>query len=79
MPRFFFSIVSGQHMLDDDEGSDLASLDQAIEEAHKDARELMSEAILQGRDISEGCVVIRNSAREALKVVPFADALDRKP
>ncbi|KAJ34363.1 DUF6894 family protein [Agrobacterium pusense] len=79
MPRFFFSIVSGQHILDDDEGSDLASLDQAIEEAHKDARELMSEAILQGHDISDGCVVIRDSARELLKVVPFADALDRKP
>lgn len=75
MPRFFFSIVSGQHVLDDDEGSELVSLDQAIEEARKDARELMSEAVLQGR---QGCIVIRDSAHELLKVVPFADALDRK-
>jgi len=78
MPRFFFSIVSGQHVLDDDEGSELVSLDQATEEARKDARELMSEAVLQGRDISQGCIVIRDSAHELLKVVPFADALDRK-
>ncbi|NTZ63740.1 hypothetical protein G6L24_25920 [Agrobacterium tumefaciens] len=78
MPRFFFSIVSGQHVLDDDEGSELVSLDQAIEEARKDARELMSEAVLQGRDISQGYIVIRDSAHELLKVVPFADALDRK-
>ncbi|WP_416333378.1 hypothetical protein [Agrobacterium tumefaciens] len=38
----------------------------------------MSEAVLQGRDISQGCIVIRDSAHELLKVVPFADALDRK-
>jgi hypothetical protein len=78
MSRFFFSIVSGKHVLDDDEGSELVSLDQAIDEARKDARELMSEAILQGHDNSEGCIVIRDSARVLLKVVPFADALDRK-
>ncbi|MCZ7486156.1 MULTISPECIES: DUF6894 family protein [Rhizobium/Agrobacterium group] len=78
MPRFFFNVISGQHLLDDQEGSELPSLDQAIEEAVKDARALMSEAILQGRDISEGCIIIRNKQHELLKVVRFADALDRK-
>ncbi|WCJ64162.1 DUF6894 family protein [Agrobacterium tumefaciens] len=78
MPRFFFNVISGQQVLDDQEGSELTSLDQAIEEAIKDARALMSEAILQGRDISEGCIIIRNKQHELLKVVRFADALDQK-
>ncbi|UXT82562.1 DUF6894 family protein [Agrobacterium tumefaciens] len=77
MPRFFFTVISGKTVLDDQEGSDLPSLDRAIEEALKDARALMSQAILQGRDISEGCIIIRNKQQEVLKVVRFADALDR--
>ncbi|MFK3692429.1 DUF6894 family protein [Agrobacterium tumefaciens] len=77
MPRFFFTVISGKNVLDDQEGSVLPSLDQAIEEALKDARALMSDAILQGRDISEGCIIIRNAQQEVLTVVRFADALDR--
>lgn len=78
MPRFFFNVISGKNVLDDPEGSELPSLDQAIEEARKDARALMSEAILQGRDISEGRIIIRNKQHDLLKVVRFSDALDRK-
>lgn len=77
MPRFFFTVISGKNVLDDQEGSVLPSLDQAIEEGLKDARALMSDAILQGRDISEGCIIIRNAQQEVLTVVRFADALDR--
>lgn len=77
MPRFFFTVISGQNVLDDQEGSNLPSLDRAIEEALEDARALMSEAILQGRDISEGRIIIRDTQQEVLKVVRFADALDR--
>jgi len=77
MPRFFFTVISGKNVLDDQEGSVLPSLDQAIEEALKDARALMSDAILQGRDISGGCIIIRNAQQEVLTVVRFADALDR--
>ncbi|MGQ8633878.1 DUF6894 family protein [Agrobacterium sp. DKPNP3] len=77
MPRFFFTVISGKNVLDDQEGGVLPSLDQAIEEALKDARALMSDAILQGRDISEGCIIIRNAQQEVLTVVRFADALDR--
>ncbi|SOC90407.1 hypothetical protein SAMN05216358_0468 [Rhizobium sp. AN5] len=78
MPRFFFNVISGHRTIDDQEGTELPSLDQAIEEARKDARALMSEAVLQGRDISEGCIIIRDSEQELLKVVRFADALDKK-
>ncbi|NTE35456.1 DUF6894 family protein [Agrobacterium tumefaciens] len=78
MPRFFFNVISGKNVLADPEGSELPSLDQAIEEARKDARALMSEAILQGRDISEGRIIIRNKQHDLLKVVRFSDALDRK-
>ncbi|MFJ1311692.1 DUF6894 family protein [Agrobacterium sp. P15N1-A] len=78
MPRFFFTVISGKSVLDDQEGSDLPSLDRAIEEALKDARALMSEAILQGRDISEGSIIIQDKQHEVLKVVRFSEALDRK-
>ncbi|NTA13842.1 DUF6894 family protein [Agrobacterium tumefaciens] len=78
MPRFFFNVISSHSTIDDQEGTELSSLDQAIEEARKDARALMSEAVLQGRDISEGCIIIRDNEQELLKVVRFADALDKK-
>lgn len=38
MPRFFFTVISGKNILDDPEGSDLPSLDRAMEEALQDAR-----------------------------------------
>lgn len=78
MPRYYFDVMSGNSLLEDMEGSELVDLDHAVTEALEDARALMSEAVRQGHDISDGSIVIRDGDRTLLKVVRFADALDRK-
>lgn len=78
MSRYYFDVISGDSVLEDMEGSELVDLNHAVAEALEDARALMSEAVRQGHDISEGAIIIRDGDRSLLKVVRFADALDRK-
>ncbi|NWJ27556.1 hypothetical protein [Rhizobium sp. RM] len=78
MPRYYFDVMSGNSVLEDMEGSELVDLNHAVAEALEDARALMSEAVRQGHDISDGSIVIRNGDRTLLKVIRFTDALDRK-
>jgi len=43
MPRFFFNIRNGDDYIADPDGTELADLDAAVEEALTGARELLSE------------------------------------
>jgi hypothetical protein len=72
---YFFHVASGSGTVRDEEGSDLSDLDAAREEAIKDARILMSDAILDGRDISQRSVEICGEGGKLLLVVPFRMAL----
>jgi hypothetical protein len=71
MPLYFFNVASASTTVRDEEGSDLADLDAAREEAIKDARSLMSNAILEGRDISSRFIQITGEDGKVLLVVPF--------
>jgi hypothetical protein len=75
MPRYYFNIVTGDGIREDLEGSELLDLDHARVEAIKDARALMSDAILQGHDISSRRLEISNEAGDVLLTVAFADAI----
>jgi hypothetical protein len=46
MPRYYFHVASGKEAIRDEEGSDLLDLEAARAETVKDARALMSDAIL---------------------------------
>lgn len=52
MTKYFFNIFIGGNRVLDEEGLELTSLDIAEAEATKDTQCLMSDAVLQGRDIS---------------------------
>nr|WP_225510737.1 hypothetical protein [Rhizobium leguminosarum] len=77
MPRFYFNILSEAGSLDDWEGTELADLDAARIEAVRDARALMSSAVLLGYDISSRSVEIRSETRDILLVLPFSEAVKR--
>jgi hypothetical protein len=79
MPRFYFNVITADGKREDFEGSDLPSLDEARLEALKDARSLMSEAILLGDDISSRRMEICNEAGEILLTVSFLDAIKARP
>lgn len=75
--RYYFNVISASGALNDDEGTELQSLEEARLEALEDARFLMSAAVLEGRDISNRHIEICNEARDVLLAVPFRDALSR--
>lgn len=75
MPLFYFAIVTRSRRFEDQEGTDLPSLELARQEAIKDARLLMSAAMLDGRDISGRWIEIQNEQGELLLSVPFSEAI----
>ncbi|MBY3531278.1 hypothetical protein RWK44_29295 [Rhizobium sp. 25PS6] len=75
--RFYFNILSEAGSLDDWEGTELADLEAARVEAVRDARALMSSAVLLGHDISSRSVEIRNETGDILLVLPFSEAVKR--
>ncbi|MGO4567635.1 hypothetical protein AB4Z52_21890 [Rhizobium sp. 2YAF20] len=78
MPRFYFNVRAGSTIIEDEEGTELLSLEEARAEALLDARSLMSAAILEGDDISGRSVEISNDAGEVLFILPFTDAINPK-
>jgi hypothetical protein len=77
MSRFYFSVITNAEKIIDEEGTELPDLNAARAEAIEDARALMSDAILGGRDISDRSIEISNESGEVLMVVPFVDAVSR--
>jgi hypothetical protein len=74
MPRFYFNVVYTAQSIVDLEGTDLPGLGEARSEAIKDARELMSRAILEGRDISGRSIDIFSEEGHILMRLPFREA-----
>jgi hypothetical protein len=72
--RYFFNILTPSGVVEDIEGSELPSLEEARAEAIKDIRFLMSAAIRQGRDISGRSIEI-NEAGDVVTVVGFQEAI----
>jgi hypothetical protein len=75
MPLFFFVVVTRNARIEDIEGTDLPSLQDAREEAMEDARSLMSAAMREGRDIASRSIEIHNAEGEMLLAVPFSAAI----
>jgi hypothetical protein len=75
VPRYYFNIITPGGPLVDFEGTELSNLDHARQEAIKDARALMSTAMINGQTIFGRRIEIRNEAGDLLLVVPFTDAV----
>jgi hypothetical protein len=76
MPTFYLNISTRTTILKDEEGAQLADLADAHREAIKDARGLMSAAILQGRDISHRHIEICDANGDILLKVLFSEAYE---
>lgn len=75
MPIFYFNIVSASGTIADVEGTELATLEDAKREAIRDARALMSQAVLSGKDISAREVRVCGDDGGVLLIVPFTEAI----
>ncbi|PDT14216.1 hypothetical protein CO670_24225 [Rhizobium sp. J15] len=77
MPRFYFNVVSEAGTVSDLEGSELATIEDARQEAVQDARALMSQAVLAGMDISARKIHICNEDGTLILIVPFTETIRR--
>ena len=59
----------------DEDGTELATIEAAREEALKDARGMMSDAVRQGQDISARTIEIRDASGIVVDIVSFTDAI----
>jgi hypothetical protein len=77
MTRYYFNIRLTEGYIEDTEGQELRSLEDARAEAIATARELMAESILLGQKIDHRAFEISDETGETLDVVPFSAAVDR--
>ncbi|MBB2677378.1 DUF6894 family protein [Rhizobium phaseoli] len=75
MPRYYFNIVSNAATVVDPDGTELATIEDARGEAVKDARALMSQAVLSGKDISGRKIHICDEQGALLLVVAFSETI----
>ena len=77
MSRFYFHIRSGEHLIEDQDGSDLPDADAARQEALVSARQILADVIKSGNKQSPEAFVIADSEGRELQIVPFASVLPK--
>ena len=75
MPKYFFHVRDDNAYIEDREGQDLPDLDAARNEATVAARELFSEAVLQGDVLNDRKFEIADSHGTVRAVVSFRDVV----
>lgn len=75
MPRFYFHIVDGEHVLEDPDGTELADIEEARADALQSARHLLAERVLNGEIVNGQRFEIRDDHGKLLATVPFKDAI----
>jgi len=78
MGRFYFHLQADDQIVPDDEGVDLPNLSAAEHEAILAVRELLAEAIKNGRPEVPKAFVIADEEGRALSIVPFTAVLPRR-
>jgi len=71
MPRYYFHLREGDRLDRDPEGTELATLDLAVEEVQHAARELLARKILQGEVVDGQIFEISSEQGEILDKVPL--------
>jgi hypothetical protein len=75
MPRYYFHIRSDDDTARDDEGTDLPDLDAARELALATARELLGNAIKEGKDVVPNTIMIADAFGREVASVPMRDVV----
>ena len=78
MARYYFHIKDGAELIQDPEGSELATMEDARSQALKSARELWADAIKSGSRLGADAVIIADE-HGGLTFVPMAEALPKRP
>ena len=76
MPRFFFHISDGDFREIDPEGVEFASLEHAVIDARKAAREMLAEKLIADERINGQQFEITDEEGNVLETVPFRSVLN---
>jgi hypothetical protein len=74
MPRFYFHLTN-QVSARDEEGRELADLDEAVAAATFDIRSILGEDVSRGRIDLRGRIDIADETQTILRSIGFADAV----
>ncbi|MBM1169882.1 DUF6894 family protein [Microvirga arabica] len=76
MPRYYRHIRQSDRLIEDPEGIERPNLDAARTEALNGIRDLLAEAIKQGKDdLLDDAIVIADETGRELMTIPFIEAL----
>jgi hypothetical protein len=75
MPTYFFDLIKGSDLVEDDQGEDFVDIEAAKLEGLASARELLADAAKKGILATSPVYLIRNAAGDILATIPFKDAL----
>lgn len=75
MPVYFFNVHDAVEALDE-EGADLATIDEACIEAIKGLRCILAQHVRDGRLLTHCHISIVDEKGERLRVITFLDAVD---
>jgi hypothetical protein len=78
VPRFYFHLKTGETVIEDQDGSELADFEAAREEALTGARELWAEAIKSGSDLQAEAFVIADEDGREVMSLPLVEALPER-
>jgi hypothetical protein len=78
MPRFFFDVVDGTLVTDDELGLEFANLGAAITEAAQGARDLVAHGIMTNEDVSGQAFQIRDENGQIVATLSFRECLPRR-
>ena len=76
MARFFFDVINGTGLVQDDEGQDLPGLPAARDVAIEGARSIIQEEVSLGIIDLSGRVEVRDADRQTVLSIPFRDAVE---
>lgn len=75
MARYFFNVVQGNNILEDEEGSELPDLETVRKEADASAREIMAMNILSGDHMEDRAIWVRDERGQTVLMLPFRELL----
>jgi uncharacterized protein DUF6894 len=71
MPRYFFQVKSGQLTVLEQEGVELADIENAVREATRRAQEIVLKDVLQGVSAVSRTIIIADDEWRTVTELPF--------
>lgn len=75
MPHFYFHIRDGEEWVEDYEGQELPSLDEARAQAVESARELMAAKVASGKRLNHDRFEIADASGRVVLTMAFEEAI----